>query len=169
MSSQTIQILQSAQITGSLKFVGANSVGPQLTMILDSVLLTPGATLGMIHDEWGQLTLEGEVLVNISTGSFGTIVHPDGSVISPNVDEYYIGKGAVSWKELTPVADTNYIDIGNVPIFEFTPEIKRVDHFSSRLGVKTKDKSVVQEKSAKVKVVMDEWTAKNLQLAVMGL
>ncbi len=60
-------------------------------------------------------------------------------------------------------------DVGNVTEFEFTPEIERLDHFSSRQGIKVKDKSVVLEKSGTLRIVMDELTADNLGLALMGL
>jgi hypothetical protein len=84
---------------------------------------------------------------------------------SPNVDNYYIGKGIVYVK--LP-GDADYVDIGNVPEFEFTPEIEKLDHFSSRAGVRSKDKSVVLEKAATLRMVMEEWTARNLSLALLG-
>jgi len=87
------------------------------------------------------------------------------SQTSPNVDNYYIGKGKVSIK--LP-SDATYVDIGNVPEFEFQPNLDKLDHFSSRAGVRSKDKSVVREKAATVRMVMDEWTARNLQLALLG-
>lgn len=159
-----MEILEQSEIFGSLKFEGANDVGPQLTMTLSKVMFTPSKALNMIGDDWGQLELEGEVLV--VDGSFGQLVHPDDSLTSPDIEAHYIGKGVVSWKG---VDDTDYRDVGNVPVFEFTPDVKRLDHFSSRLGVKSKDKSVVIEKSAKLRLVMDEWTAKNMQLALMAV
>jgi hypothetical protein len=160
----TIEILQQSQINGSLQFVSTNSVGPQITITLPSVLISPTKAIGMIADAWGELELDGEVLVDIATGSFGQMTTPDG-LSSPDVDNYYIGKGLVSWKG---VNDGTFRDIGNVSKFEFTPEVKRLDHWSSRTGTKTKDKSVVVEKSAKVLLVMDEWTAENLRLVLMG-
>lgn len=163
---QTIQIMQSGEIRGALQFIGAGSVGPQINMTLDSVLITPSAALNFIHDEWGQLHLEGEPLVNISTGSFGTLTHPDSGLTSPDVTGYYIGKGVLSWKGINDIA---FRDLGNCPVFEFTPEVKKLDHYSSRLGIKVKDKTVVVEKSAKVKVVLEEWTAPNLILLLMGV
>ncbi len=59
-------------------------------------------------------------------------------------------------------------DLGNVPEFEFTPEIDRLEHFSSRSGIKTKDKDVVLEKSGTLRIVMEELTADNLALSLMG-
>jgi hypothetical protein len=122
--------------------------------------------MGMIHDEWGQLHLDGEALADITTGSFGTLTHPDSGLVSPIIDAYYIGKGIVSWQG---ASDITFRDLGNVPTFEFTPEVKKLDHYSSRLGIKTKDDSIVVEKSAKVKLIMDEWTAENIKLVLMGI
>lgn len=163
----TFEILQQSQILGSLKFVSTNSVGPTgIIMTLTSVLVKPSSKLDMIHDDYGQLALDGEVLCDITTGSFGQITHPDTGLTSPVVDAYYIGKGIVSWKA---VNDIDYRDIGNVPIFEFTPEVKTKPHYSSRLGVKTKDLEVVESKEAKVKLVMEEWTYDNMLLVLMGV
>lgn len=87
------------------------------------------------------------------------------SLTSPNVDNYYIGKGVVSIKM---PGDVTYVDIGNVPEFEFTPELDKLDHYSSRAGIRSKDKSVVREKAATLRMVMEEWTARNLSLALLG-
>lgn len=58
--------------------------------------------------------------------------------------------------------------LGNVPEFEFTPNVEKLDHFSSQTGVRTKDKSVVLEASGTLRIVMDELTANNLRLALLG-
>ena len=88
------------------------------------------------------------------------------SLTSPNTDNYYVGKGKVYIKLTT---DGDYVDIGNVPEFEFTPAVEKLEHFSSRAGVKSKDKSIVQSKSATLRMVMEEWTARNLALALLGV
>src|SRR6202035_3914691 len=95
---QTFQILQQAELIGSIQFVGANAIGPQLTIILPNVLIKSSAAINLIHDEWGELSMEGDVLANISTGSFGTWTSPDTTLVSPNINGYYIGKGIVSWQ-----------------------------------------------------------------------
>lgn len=77
---------------------------------------------------------------------------------------YYIGKGIVSWKP----DGGSYADLGNAPTFEFTPNLTQLDHFSSRQGTKTRDRRVVTEKSATVKFVLEEFTADNLALALLG-
>lgn len=83
---------------------------------------------------------------------------------APSIDNYYIGKGKVFW---TPEAGVER-ELGNVPEFEFTPALEKLDHYSSQSGVRTKDRSVVLEKSATVRIVMEEWSVENLRMALMG-
>ncbi len=78
--------------------------------------------------------------------------------------EYFIGKGILSW---TPEGGT-IRDLGNCPTFEITPGLERLDHFSSRTGVRSKDRSIVIEKTAQVRIVMDEWSPENLAMALMS-
>jgi hypothetical protein len=164
MAAGTFNIFAKSEIIGKVKFVGANDIGPQITMELTKVMFRPGAAIGMIQDEWGQLQLTGEVLVD-DTGVFGTLTHPDTGAVSPLVDMYYIGKGVVS---IQLEGDIAYRDIGNVPTFEFTPDITTLAHFSSRYGVRAKDLEVVTEKNASLNIVMDEFTYDNLMLTLMG-
>ena len=83
---------------------------------------------------------------------------------APSIDNYYIGKGKVFW---TPDGGAER-ELGNVPEFEFTPEVEKLDHYSSQSGVRSKDRTVVTQKSASVRLVMEEWTPENLALALMG-
>src|SRR5678815_6038088 len=83
----------------------------------------------------------------------------------PNTSNYYIGKGIVSFKKS---GQDNYRDLGNATVFEFAPNITQLDHFSSRNGVKTKDRSVITEKSATINLTLEEWTLDNLRLAFLG-
>lgn len=84
---------------------------------------------------------------------------------APNIENYYIGKGAVSFKK---DGASTYRDLGNVPEFEFTPNIEQLEHYSSREGTKTKDRTVVTTKSGEARIVMDEWDINNLALALLG-
>lgn len=84
---------------------------------------------------------------------------------SPNILNYYVGKGTVSFKK---TGDMSFRDLGNVPEFEFTPEVEKLEHFSSRSGVKSKDRTIVIEKKGTIKLTMEEWTAANLALALLG-
>lgn len=83
---------------------------------------------------------------------------------SPSTDFYFLGKGIVSF---TPAGGVKR-DLGNCPDLEVTPASTKLDHFSSRSGIKTKDKSVVTEFSMTVKVVLEEITAENLALLLLG-
>ena len=164
MAAGTFNVYADSEIFGAVKFVGANAVGPQLQVDFPKVMFRPASAIGLIQEEWGQLTLTGEVLVD-DTGIFGTLTHPDTGAVSPLTSQYYIGKGIVS---IQLEGDITYRDIGNVPTFEFTPDIQTLPHFSSRYGVRAKDLEVVTEKNASLNIVMDEWTYDNLMLAFMG-
>lgn len=84
---------------------------------------------------------------------------------SPDVLNYYIGKGTVSIKL---DGEGSFRNVGNVPELELTPEIETLEHFSSQSGVKTKDREVVTEKGGTLRIVLDEITAENLQLSLVG-
>lgn len=79
--------------------------------------------------------------------------------------DYYIGKGIVSFQKTGDVA---YRDVGNVPEFEFTPALEELEHFSSRSGVRSKDRTIVIEKSGSLRIVLEEFTMSNLALAFLG-
>jgi hypothetical protein len=90
---------------------------------------------------------------------------PAATDLSPNVGNYYLGKGIVYW---LGQGETAWRDLGNCTIFEFTPSVTKLDHFSSRSGVRQKDLSVVTEQIATVHVTMEEFSAANMALAMMG-
>jgi hypothetical protein len=83
---------------------------------------------------------------------------------SPSVLNYSVLKGIITF---TPEGGSVQ-DLGNAPEVELTPEIDKLDHFSSRAGVRSKDRSVVREKILTLRVVLDEITAYNLRLALLG-
>lgn len=83
---------------------------------------------------------------------------------SANVLNYQIGKAVVTW---TPTGGVSR-DLGNAPEVEITPNIEFLDHFSSRSGVRSKDRSVVVETGATVRVVLDEITPDNLAMLLFG-
>ena len=84
---------------------------------------------------------------------------------SPSILNYYIGKGDV-YVQLA--GESEYRHVGNVPTFEWTPEIEQEDHFSSRSGVRSKDRTVVTLKGGQVSMEIEEYTPENLALAVLG-
>ena len=87
------------------------------------------------------------------------------SLIAPDADNYQVGKGIVSFK---PDGAADYIDLGNVAELEYTPNIEKLDHYSSRAGTRTKDKSVVQTRSGTLRNLMEELTARNLSMLLIG-
>jgi hypothetical protein len=90
----------------------------------------------------------------------------EGSLISPNIGNYYIGKGIVSIKLL---GENAFIDCGNVPQFEFTAKVTQLDHFSSRTGVRVKDFTAVIEIAGSLTMQLEELTARNMGFALLGL
>jgi hypothetical protein len=135
-----------------------------MTVILNNVLLSPNGKIDLIQEQLGTLELEAEVLVD-ENGDFGTWTHPDSGLVSPIADAYYNGTGIVYFRE---TAEDDWRDVGNTPSFEFSPKVTRFDHWKTRGGKRVKDKSFVKETTATVKVVLDEYTAENLRLAIMG-
>jgi hypothetical protein len=96
---------------------------------------------------------------------------PDISLTSPNVMNYYVGKGVVSVKFLNTEfesGDADYVDIGNVTSLEFTPKVTKLDHWSSRTGTRKKDRVVATGFEAELKMVAEEWTARNLQMILLA-
>lgn len=84
---------------------------------------------------------------------------------SPNTDNYFIGKGVVYWMG---DGETTWRDLGNVPEFEVSLTLDKLDHFSSREGTRKKDRSIIREQGGTVRMVIEELTARNLELALMS-
>lgn len=84
---------------------------------------------------------------------------------SPDIRNYRIGKGNFFIKTS---ADTVRRHIGNVPEFEFTPELTKLEHFSSMDGVKSRDKTVIIERKGSIRFVIEEMTKENMTIALLG-
>jgi len=78
---------------------------------------------------------------------------------SPDVQNYHIGKGIVSFKE---TGGSTFTDLGNSPSFIYSPSVEKKEHFSSREGVKTKDFVAITQVGATIKFTLDEITGDNL-------
>jgi len=78
---------------------------------------------------------------------------------SPNVQNYHIGKGIVSFKE---AGGSSFTDLGNAPSFVYTPNVEKKEHFSSREGIMTKDFTAITQVGASIKFTLDEITGHNL-------
>jgi hypothetical protein len=86
-------------------------------------------------------------------------------IVAPDVGNLAVGKGFILFK---PDTDTAYYHVGNVPTFTFTPKITSLDHFSSMEGTQLKDLSITLQKTGEVKMDMEELTARNLAMLVLG-
>lgn len=84
---------------------------------------------------------------------------------SPSVQNYHIGKGIVSFKE-SGAAD--FIDLGNAPSFTYSPAVEKLEHFSSREGVKTKDFTAITQVGATITFTLDEITGLNLSFFALA-
>jgi hypothetical protein len=86
-------------------------------------------------------------------------------IYSPDVQNLAVGKGFIIFR---PQEAADFYHVGNVPTFTFTPKITTLDHFSSMEGTQLKDLSITLEKSGEVKMDMEELTAQNLAMLVLG-
>lgn len=84
---------------------------------------------------------------------------------SPSVQNYHIGKGIVSFKEDGAPA---FVDLGNAPSFVWAPTIEKLEHFSAREGVKTKDFTAVTQTGATITLTLDEINGPNLAIFSLG-
>lgn len=89
-----------------------------------------------------------------------------GSLISPNIGNYYIGKGMVSIQLL---GEDTFTACGNCPTFEFDAKVTQLEHYSSMTGVKVKDFTAVTEISGSLTIVLEEFTARNMGFALLGV
>ncbi len=85
--------------------------------------------------------------------------------VSPDVQNYHIGKGIVSFKE---TGGSTFTDLGNAPSFVYSPTVEKKEHFSSREGIKTKDFTAITQVGATIKFTLDEITATNLAFFALG-
>lgn len=70
----TVEVFGNSSITGALKFVGTNDVGPKITLDLYNVNFTPSGDVSMISDGFNSMEVTAEVLAAVSgpnVGKFG--------------------------------------------------------------------------------------------------
>ena len=77
----------------------------------------------------------------------------------------YVGKGIVSYKG---DGDVDYVEMGNAPSVALQLSQETLDHYSSQEGIKQKDKTVTISQSGTLTLTLEEITARNLRLAMMG-
>ena len=89
---------------------------------------------------------------------------------SPSTDNYTLGKGVVFFDRIDPATGlyTGERDLGNAPTFEYTVALSKLDHYSSRGGLKTKDAQVISEITPGCAFSLDECTKENIALLTLG-
>lgn len=87
------------------------------------------------------------------------------TLTSPNTGNLTVGKGIVYFMK---TGDSEFRDVGEVLEFEVTLTIEQLDHFTQRQGTREKDLTVVLERGGQVRQVMEEWTAANMAIVLMG-
>lgn len=70
----TVQVFDTDAVNGAFKFISNNDVGPRWNMFLHNVSFIPSEAINPLSDEWGQITIEADVLVSQTApyvGQFG--------------------------------------------------------------------------------------------------
>jgi hypothetical protein len=86
---------------------------------------------------------------------------------TPSPDNYTLGRGIVYFSKKTATGYDGERDLGNAPEFTFSVALDTLDHFSSRSGLKAKDKKVVTLLTPGISFVLDEVNADNLALLTL--
>jgi hypothetical protein len=86
----------------------------------------------------------------------------------PSTDYYTLGRGLLSIAEWTGSAPGTYQDVGNCPRFDVTLSEQKLEHFSSRSGLRTKDKVVTLEVGYTINFDLDEISRENLAKFLKG-
>jgi len=84
-------------------------------------------------------------------------------------DNYTLGRGIVY---LSLYDDQGNLkaerDVGNAPELNFNVDISTLEHFSSRSGIKSKDKEIVTEVKPSLSFILDEMNVENLRMFFLG-
>lgn len=84
---------------------------------------------------------------------------------APDINNYFVGKGYIKF---LAEGGTDYVHLGNAPEVEWTPNLDPLDHFSAMAGVRVKDRKIIREKSATLRVVLEELNPFNLGMVLLG-
>jgi hypothetical protein len=89
--------------------------------------------------------------------------------LAPNTDNYTLGKGVVYFDQINDSGV--YLgerDLGNAPAFNFNIALEKLQHFSSRGGLKAKDKEIISQVTPGIAFTLDELSKENMALLTMG-
>jgi hypothetical protein len=85
-----------------------------------------------------------------------------------DVDNYTLGKGIVYFDQLVGGVNQGELDLGNAPAVTLAINLDTLEHFSSRGGLRAKDKRVVSEITPVINFTLDELTSDNFALLFMA-
>ena len=85
------------------------------------------------------------------------------------VDDYQLGRGILQMAELdTTGYPKGFRDLGNVPELTASVESEKLEHFSSRQGLKTLDKSIILQITSALSFVLEDINFENLAAFFSG-
>jgi hypothetical protein len=84
---------------------------------------------------------------------------------SPDVRNLSVGTGFIEFK---PEGASSYYHVGNVPNFTFQISTKTLDHYVPVNGMRIKDYTWTLELTADIAMDMEEITAQNLAMIMLG-
>lgn len=89
---------------------------------------------------------------------------------SPSTDLYTLGRGILSIREWVGTTPPNgaWKDLGNCPDFNIEVTKEDLPHYSSRSGIRSKDKTTVLETGYNLNLVLDEISMYNLKMFLRG-
>lgn len=87
---------------------------------------------------------------------------------APNTDNYTLGKGVVFFNQLVDSTYQGERDLGNAPAFTFNIALEKLEHFSSRGGLKAKDKEIISQITPGLTFTLDEVNKENIALLTLG-
>lgn len=82
-------------------------------------------------------------------------------------ENYTLGKGILYFNRWQNAAYVGWKDLGNAPSLSFNVNIEKLEHFSSRGGIKVKDKEIIAQLTPSLSFTLDEITPENF--ALLGL
>jgi len=88
--------------------------------------------------------------------------------IAPSSDNYTLGRGRLAFNRVVNGTPAGLRDLGNAIDFNLSVSSEKKDHFSSRKGIKVKDKSVVVSMTVTGSFTLDEIMPDNLALTLLA-
>lgn len=91
-------------------------------------------------------------------------------MINPSTENYALGKGILYFNKKDPATGLfeGERDLGNAPAVSVNISLEELAHYSSRGGLRAKDKKIISQISPVLNFTLDEESADNVALLFMG-